>query len=331
MSGAVTLSKALSVFAKELGCSVNGSRELLTNIVTRSVEYLLLNGGGDILREWKLPVSNGRTTLPRDLRTPVKYRISAGCCGVNSLGAFSSPYFRYSSNSVTSCCGYNDWDPQFSVSPNYVYTQYKLPSYGARLLATTTDERDVGKHLVVSGVSKGFVISPTHNGIKTSGELLPIFHIDDPDKKLSAWEFDDITGVTKDETCNYVMLSAFDTQDNVFHLSYYTPDEITPQYTEINLQALQTYGREFTIEILGRVNPSIEYLRDEDIIPIDSFEILNILAKRARYDESGNYTEVANMENRLKRLINQYVSYQAAPNRYMSIKFRGSSGSLTNM
>lgn len=341
MSRGITLVKAIECFSRELGCGDDNDRENLIDEITQAIEYLMLNGGGDILREWKLVVKNGRFTFPKDLETPVKYKFSrlpnAG------FGSFHSPYVSYSSTGIKTCCGYYDWEHQFAVSANKVATAFPPPKCGVRVFATTRDERDVGKKIEVGGKLRGLQVAPWHNNIKTSGEVLPIYLEDDKNKKYGAWKFDEITHVIKDLTCSYVMLSGLDDNNNFFFLSHYHPDEEIPQYTEGELFACPAHSVhlfsdvgsirdcDFFIHILGRVNPTTRYIRDNDILPIYSMQMLKLLAKRARYDDTGDFNEVAIMEQRIRTLIRKTVAYQQAPIRQLSVNLAASGASLSNV
>jgi hypothetical protein len=331
MAQGITLYQAIRIFQGELGCGDEDSRESTLEAVRASIEYLLLNGGGDILREWVVPVRNGRFTFPRDLETPVKYR-----CGRKAdfgFGAVQDAYFPYSSQSISSCCGYGNWDElRIAVKPNKVYTQFQPPKQGLRLVATTKDDRDVGKKIMINGNRCHNPLKPTHFGHKTSGELLTIYKEDDPNKKYGAWIFDEITGVVKDETCAYVMLSGIDTIcKDWYFLSHYTPDETIPRYTEGELFMCGCGECDFEMHILGRVSPNVNYCRDEDILPINSYELLRLLAKRARYDETGDLNEVNAYEQRIQRLIKKQVAYQQPPGRNPSFALGASGATLTNI
>ena len=86
------------------------------------------------------------------------------------------------------------------------------------------------------------------------------------------------------------------------------------------------------LQILGKVNPSICYSREEDILPIESLQMLKLLAKRARYDDSGDFDDVATIEGRIRSLAKKTVAYQQAPNRNLSYTLGGSGGdTLTNL
>jgi len=339
MSG-ITLGNAIKCFSAELGCGTDQDRESLIDEITQSLEFLLFNGGGDILREWKVVVRNGRFTFPRDLETPVKYKF--GRLANAGFGSFHSSYVSYSSAGVRSCCDYYDWEHIFAVSANRVATQYHPPKCGLRMIATTRECEDVGKKLMVSGKLRNMQVAPLHNGYKTAGELLTIYKEDDPNKKYGAYEFDEITSIVKDPTCAYVMLSGIDKAGQFYFLSHYHPDETAPQYREGEFFACPRpysgfFGSkglkecDFELSILGRVNPGIRYIRDEDILPITSTQMLKLLAKRARYDESGDFNEVGVMENRIRALIKKIVAYQQAPIRQLSVNLAGSGGSLTNL
>lgn len=337
----ITLGKALTTFASELGCGEDNDRDALIDTVVQAIEHLMFNGGGDILREWKVIVRNGRFTFPKDLETPIKYKFSrlpnAG------FGSFHSPYLSYSSTGIKNCCGYYDWDNhQFAVSANKVATTYHPPKCGLRMIATTRDTRDVDKQIMVGGKLRNMAVAPWHHNFKTSGELLPIYMEDDPNKKYGAWKFDEITHVIKDLTCSYIMLSGIDDNNTFYFLSHYHPDEEVPQYTEGELFRCPTpflnlfmngdfRSCDFLVHILGRTNPSTRYIRDEDIIPIDSTEVLKLLAKRARYDANGDFNEVAILEQRIRVLIKKTVAYQQAPIRQLSVNLAGSGASLSNL
>lgn len=331
MAAGITLASAIREFSAELGCGSDKDREDIIRFITKAIEYLLLNGGGDILREWKIPVRNGRFTLPRDVDTPVKYKFAE--TAAYGFGTFNSPYFSYSSNGIQNCCGYFDWDNyRIALSANRVATQFYPPNHGVRLVATTRDEETVGKKIMVAGKQRGMQVAPKHKGFKTSGELLTIYHEEDPNKKYGAWLFDEITSVVKDETCDYVMLSGIDNTDTFYHLAHYHPDETVPQYTEGHVFDCPCNNQcDYLISILGRVNPSIRYIRDEDILPIDSLEMLGYLAKRARYYENSDFNDVNFMEAQIAKLIKKTVAYQQAPARSLSMNPAASGGSIQNM
>jgi len=331
MAQGITLAKAIAKFSRELGCSDEDNRESLIDEITSATEFLMLNGGGDILREWVVPVRNGRSTLPRDLNTPIKYKW--GRLANSGFGTFASPYLNYSSQGIQNCCGL-DWKTTFNIRANKTPVQYQPPCCGVRVVATTRDKRDVGKSIFVAGKKNGMPIAATHNGYKTGGELLTVYAENDKNKRYSAFWFDEITSVVRDETCSYTMLSGLDCNRVFHHLAFYHPDETVPQYTEIemvNCPVCRDPGYESAIHILGRVEPSIRFLRNEDILPIQTQDMLNLLAKRARYDSSGDYDVVAAMEQRIRNLIKRTVSYQQSANRQLSVNLAASGYTLSNV
>lgn len=328
--GGITVARALDVFQSELGSG--GSRDDLIGAVTESLEFLLLNGGGEFLKEWCVPIhEDGRVVLPRDLRTPVKYRF--GETPDLGYGVFHSPYQTYSSNGLNPT-GYREWTPKMVMEANSVATHFKLPYTGARLVATTRDDRDVGKAIMVSGTRGGHKIAPLHNGYKTAGEPLTIYHEEDPDKKYSAYTFDTIESVVKDETCDYVMLSGIDGAHKFYHVAFYHPDETVPLYKEVRLlhwPKCSVVSYMPVLFILGRVDPSMRYIRDEELLPVASHELLRMLAKRKNYMENGDFKEQAALEQQIINLIRKYVAYQQPPGRSASVSIRGSGGVISNL
>lgn len=331
MSVGITLAKALKTFSSEIGCGGEDSRENLIDRIQEALEFLLFNGGGNILREWKLTVRKGRFTLPLDLETPIKYKI--GRTANEGYGTFNSPYYSYGSQSISSCCGYYEWEQlRAEIKANKVATQFHPPEKGIQVVATTKDCRDVGKKIMVNGKRCKMQILPTHNGYKTAGELLTIYHEEDPDKKYSSYIFDEITSVEKDLTCDYVMLSGIDQCCNTWYfLSHYTPDETVPQYTEAEILGCGCAGScDFELCVLGRVQSGIRYIRDEDILPISSVSILRLLAKRARYDDSGDFNELAAIETRIRVEIKKQIAYQQPANRQLSYSLGTTGATLSN-
>jgi len=136
----ITLIHAIKEFVRELGCP--DDRETLINRVTEAIEWLLLNGGGDILHEWRIPVRRGKTTLPRTLETPVKFKFER--CAVGGFGTFTTEYSSYSSIGVKPCYGFTDWDPLFETKANRVATQFEPPRCGIQVIATTAKSIDCG-------------------------------------------------------------------------------------------------------------------------------------------------------------------------------------------
>jgi len=337
----ITLSKALSVFARELGCGGFDDREILIDEVTRAIEWLLANGGGDILREWVVTVRDGRFTFPRDLETPIKFKFTRHAKG--GFGVFHSSYYSYGSQGISNCCGYFDWSVNIEVRANRVVTEYYPPKCGVRLIATTKDLRDISNEarIIVGGEQRGMPIVTTHNGYKVSGELLKVYAEDDPDKKYSAYKFDAIKTIVKDRTCDYVTLSGIDESGDMYFLSHYHPDDETPSYTEGEVYGCPCWNAfglghfttscDYSLHILGRVNPSIVYIRDEDILPITSLDILKLLALRARYDNSGEFDTTDKIENRLRSLILKQTAYQQKASNKLSVSLGASGFTYSNI
>lgn len=178
----ITLAKAIKAFASELGCGDHNDRDDLIDSIQEGIEWMLFNGGGDLLREWTVTARNGVFVLPRDLEVPIKFKYEEDANG--GYGTFHSVYFSYGSQSVLNCCDYFDWNTSLQVSTQKVAIQHRLPLCGAKLIATTKNHRDVGKSLIVGGKQRGFEIAGMHNGFKTSGEFLKIYAEDDPDKNI---------------------------------------------------------------------------------------------------------------------------------------------------
>lgn len=332
MAASITVAEAIDKFSRELTCGDSeDSRSNIITAITEAQEFLQMNGGGDILREWIVPVRFGRSTLPRDLQTPVKFKW--GQTANSGFGIVNSPYLNYSSQGVQDCCGV-EWEGRFNIHANHAVVQFQPPKCGVRIVATTRDPRDVGKAIFVGGNRGGMPIAPTHNNFKTGGEFLKVYLESDPNKKYSSYIFDEITSVVRDETCSYTLLSGIDMSNQFHFLSHYHPDETTPRYTQLeflNCPACLNPGFELCVHILGRSNPSIRYLRDEDILPIDSYEVLKLLAKRARYEETADYDKVAAMETRIRIAIKKIVAYQQAPGRQLSVNLKASGHSLGNV
>lgn len=328
--GAITLQKALQVFGRQVG--VQEGRQCLIDDITTQIEWMLLSGGGELLREWYLPVRRGRYTFPYDLEAPIKYRWS-NRSGIG-LGVFNSPYYSYSSGSRANCCGFNPWgNARTYVMANRTPTQFQPPKCGGYILATTKNPHDVGKKIEVGGMYNGFPIAALHNGYKTAGEVLTIYHQDDPAKRHSAFIFDEVTSVTKDLTCDYMMLSGIDSKTgNPFFLSHYHPDEETPLYQQGCLDDCPTCDAncDSYLHVLGRINPSIRYIRDQEILPVTSYDMLDLLAKRCRYDKAADFDKVAVQEARLTALIRKQVMYQQETGQDISFDLKGSGATLTN-
>lgn len=327
---AITLSKAIQVFGKQVGFSEG--RECLIDDITVQVEWCLLNAGGELWREWHLTVRNGLFSFPYDLETPLKYRWS------NSPGVgvevFNSPFYSYSSGSLQNCCGFSPFGPQTSceVLANRTPVQFQPPVGGGFIMITTTNPLDIGKKIEVSGNQRGFAIAPIHFGVKTAGEVLTIYAQDDPNKKHSQFIFEEISAVTKDLTCDYTMLSGITTQGTPFFLSHYHPDETNPLYQQGCFRSCPCgTGCDAKVHMLGRINPSIRYIRDEEVLPITSFEMLELLAKRCRYDKSSDFDKVAVQEARLASLIRRQIFYQQKTGQDVSFDLKGSGATLSNV
>lgn len=328
----ITLAKAIEVFQREVASL---SPDVVKDVITTSLEFMLINGGGQILREWKVLAKQGKFTFPRDLESPVKYKLSNDASW--GFGTFASPYHSYSSSSIKSCCGYADWN--IETKANRVFTQYDLPKSGVYLYYTTRSQQDAsvkncdgiyeGPSIIVNGKMNGKEIAPTHNNFKTSGEVLTLYHEDDPNKNHSSFCINEITGIYRDPTCDWAMLTGIcPNSGKQYFLSHYHPDETTPAYQQGQIIGC---GPEVCLHVLGRINPSIEYTREEEILPIASFEILRLLAIRARYEEGKDLKLIAAMEQRIKNTIQKYRAYQQKPKRGVSMRLGASGASLANI
>lgn len=324
----ITLEKAIDVFKQEVGH--DGTRSELVDAVAEGIEFVLLNGGGELLREWEIIVRDGRFTFPRDLETPIKYKFSR--FPSTGFGTFVSPFFSYSSNALQIPDDYLPWQPHIEKKINRVFTQYDPPSCGVRLVFTTKDNKDIGKKVIVNGSYKGKEIVGIHNGVKTSGEVLTVYS-EQCEKKYSSFVFDRITGVVRDETCSWTMLSGLDCRDSktFYFLSHYHPNDITPSYRQGEVVSPQQSGHEFSIKIIGKVNPSIRYTQDEEILPITSLQILKLLAKRLKSEDAGDLEKVAVMEQRIKNVIRKHLNYQQPPARGFGFGLAGSAASSGNV
>lgn len=324
---AITLARAIKAFKAQL--PHDACREDVLDAIQESLEWMLLSGGGKILREWEVIARNGVFTLPRDLETPVKYKFSQ--LAVDGSGIFNSSYYSYSSRSIQNIEGYLDWN--FQVNANPVATQFFPPKCGCRILATTTNKKDVGKKIEVTGSLNGFEHAPIHFGKKTAGEVLTIYHQKDPHKKYSARVFDDISAVFKDKTDEYVMLSGIDSKKKQYFFSYYHPDEEIISYRQVSaIPSVPCVSNcDTKIHILGRIVPTIRYTRDKDVLPITSITMLKYLAEKFKHQEASNFNEVAAMNAQIIDIIKKERKYQRPPGRAMSIRLKGSGCTYSNM
>lgn len=323
---AITLARAIKAFEAQL--PHDASREDVLDAIQESLEWMLLSGGGKILREWEVIARNGVFTLPRDLETPVKYKFSP--LAVDGSGIFHSSYYSYSSSSIQNTQGYIDWT--FEVKANAVASQFFPPKCGCRILATTTNPCDVGKKIEVTGDLNGFEHAPIHFGKKTAGEVLTIYAQDDPKKKYSARTFDNITSVFKDKTNEYVMLSGIDKHKKQYFFSYYHPDEEIISYRQVSCTANMCVPNcDSKIFILGRVVPTIRYSRDQDVLPITSLTMLSYLAEKFKHQEASNFNEVAALNAQIIDIIKKERKYQRPPGRGVAINLKGSGCSYSNM
>lgn len=319
---AITLEKAKTFFNREFGNCL--SSEELADKIAIAIEYALTRGGGKIVREWVVLARDGYATLPRDLKTPVKYKIGDS----SQIGAFRSIYHTYSSNVYTSGSSYIAWDSA-AMQPNKTGTQFRIPPYGARLVATTHNQQDINKKIMINGSQREMTISPTHQGHKTSGELLTVYHHNDTEKKYSAYLFNNVTSVIKDPTTDYVILSAIDSAGKTYHLSKYHPDETAIEYNEVRF--LPAPSGDVCIHILGRVDQNIIYTRDEDVIPIDSLGMLELLAKRSKYLANANFNELQAINVAITETIENTIRYQEATIKQLDWNLGTSGMSYTNI
>jgi hypothetical protein len=334
---AITLAKAKEVFART--ATVDNS--LLLDKISEAIEFLLINGGGDILHEWDIKCKEGRVTLPTDLGTPIKYKF--GRDANLGYGTFNTPYFSYGSNSYRDSDGYFFWDMNIEQKSNRVFTQFRPPVCGVRILATVKklpyydicpNTNQIHRpQIQVNGKYRGFDIATQHFGNPTAGEVLNIYEESDNKKKYSSFYFDEITGIFKDYTFDqWVTLSGIDKEGKVYFLSHYHPDDTNPSYKEIEIfSSTGAECCEFTLHVVGRINPNIKYTRDEQVLPIWSLTLLNLLAKRCNYLESGEFKLLSTVEDLIKVHISKSNPYKESPKRNMSFNLKSTRGGYSTI
>lgn len=326
MAKGITLAEAIDNFTGELGCfgtEDSGRKEVLREI-NEAIEYLMLSGGGKIWREWRVPVKEGRFTLPRDLVTPLKFKFSR--LPHFGFGTFTTAYFSYSSNALldgATANSLNQFKAFVEVRSNRVATQFRPPEGGLRLIATTKNQRDVGKCLQVAGKQRGFDIVPNKDGKKYTHEPLKI-QLETTcadDRCYSRYTYEEITSIIKDETLDWVMLSGVDSNGNQYFLSHYHPDEEIPMYRECDLFGWPAFSssEDVCMHIYGRIDPNMYYKNDSDILPISSRAMLTLLSKRAKYINTGDFKQLKAVLDQLQILIRREVLYFEPPEKNVNI------------
>ena len=150
-------------------------------------------------------------------------------------GSFKNAFYTYTTKATDQCCRkYHDWAKDIVVLSEKSPLQQPMPLCGGYLAFTSRDKRLLQEPagVIAQGVQNNIEIRSTHMGEKIAGEYLRIYHEDDPEKRHSAYKFDEVKHILKDDTLDYVTMWAVDEKGDYHFLANYLPDDECPQYTK---------------------------------------------------------------------------------------------------
>lgn len=319
----LTLSDGIDLIAPILGLCPDRNREKIRRKLMEVIHRVILEGGGETLRKWCVCVSGGCFTAPRDLETPLKFKLEEKVANV-----WSKMYEFYHGNDYR--C--DDYSVGMIEEPNPVYTYHDVPNCPVHIAAVSDGEECPESRIIVQGLNqRGEEIFVQHKGLQFSGEWLSLTN---ENATLSTQLFTKITGVEKSKTVNHVRLYWVNvaSDGNVTKqglLSVYRPDEKIPRYRRYRLEGVDCHCI-YKATILGRIC-SPNYFHDNDILPAVNTTSL-IRMTEAMVAEQRNETERARYNLGIAtRYINKENDYKATGQESLDYKRTTSPGGVRNI
>lgn len=323
----ITFGEAKTVLAPYCGKAGKCSTAPELPIFVKSVIQELLNRGANgSLRKWVFKTQNGTITAPPDLALPTHIRID-GECGSNIKGSIYDKFYEFYDDSTLADC--QPWEKGAVEEINNFYTQYDIPTSGARLLAVPRCKEDADAKFLINGTDFSYkdIWMPRKNEEKGKGEELTICK---ENNKFTAATFTSITGIEKTVTRDYVRLYWYqpETGDRGL-LGEYRPNDTHPSFRRFRVLGIDC-GKPYKVTILGRVRFFDNYA-DSDIIPITSIRALKLMAQTIQADDNDNVQVSSYKEARVDRVLDNENKYNRTPSATLNFEEETSPGSIKNI
>lgn len=304
----ITFGDAKNLLAKYAGKAGRCNTDIEVPLFVKSVIQELLNRGANgSIRKWQFYTQNGTITAPPDLLLPLKIRIDGPCGGFQG-NVYDKFYEFYEEATLTDC---QPWEKGAVEDINNYFTQYDLPTCGARVLAVPRCKEDEGAHLILSGSDTEFkdIWMPKSDGTKNKGEYLTIDH---SKNRYTAATFTSFTAIEKTVTKDYVRLYWHipETGEKGL-LTELRPNETRPSFRRYKILGIDC-NIAYKVSVLGRVRFFDNYA-DSDIIPITSIRALKLMAQTLQADDNDNVQVSGYKESRVDRVIDTENRYNRTP------------------
>lgn len=323
----ITFREAKTLLAKYCGKAGKCDTDPELPLFIKSVVQELLNrGAGGSIRKWMFWTQNGMITAPPDLALPTHIRID-GKCGSNVQGYVYDKFYEFYDESTLADC--QPWEKGVVEEINTFYTQYDLPSAGARIMAVPRCKEDADAHFIINGTDtcNKDIWMPRKNAEKDKGEYLTISK-DTP--KFTAATFTNITSIEKTITKDYVRLYWYYPETGTRSLlAEYRPNDIQPSFRRFRILGIDC-DICYKVTILGRVRFFDNYA-DSDIIPITSLRALKLMAQTLQADDNDKIDVSNYKDNRVERVLDNENKYNKTPSATLNIEHETAPGSIKNI
>lgn len=322
----ITFGDAKKFLARYAGKAGSCKDDGIVDLFVKSVIQELLNRGANgNVRKWQFNTQNGTITLPSDLQLPTHIRID-GLSGGSPGNIYDKFYEFYEESTLADCY---PWEKGAVEEVNTYFTQYDIPSCGARILAVPRCVEDAGAHLMIQGLdlSKKDIWMPLASGGKGKGEYLTI---NKADPKFTASTFSTITGIEKTVTKDYVRLYWYvpDTGAKGI-LADLRPNETRPSFRRARILGVDC-NKPAKVTILGRVRFYDNYA-DSDIIPITSLRALKLMAQTLQAEDNDNIQIASYKGQRVTDVIDNENKYNRTPQASVNFEPETSPASIKNI
>lgn len=288
VDSAFPLSEVLRWTSAITGKTVTQNRETLIDLIRETIDVLHAEESTENLRKWCIPSCGCVVTIPKEMETPVKYRIGDKVGPVRNFTYQFHGYTRYD------CTGYNSDLRYIKESPIF----FDLPKHGARVAARAVEyytpdcKPEDLPYLIVQGYNTAgqLVSRMTDDGHADIGEKI---YISQPDQapEYSEQVFSSITSVRVVGEVNTMLVwcnvTEYGKTPNEYGLlSIYDRGDELPSFRRYELAPVLDSSCCYEIEVLGHLRKPMLKYDNELIRGYDANTLRSMI--RAKHAQSSN-------------------------------------------
>lgn len=284
--------------------------------VLQVLQKLMYSGSNGNLKKFCFNAINGCFTIPFELDVPLKVKIN------NQIGTAWGKWFEW----------YNYVEEEGCVpaakaiieDANTYATVNDLPSGGSQVGAIGTVNEAEDAHLLVQGTDiGGREVYTMHEGKQIVGEYL---RIKKDELRFTQTFFKTIRNIVKTKTKGYVQLAWINPKTGAQgFMSTYGPNEEIPAYRRFKITS--PCGPCIKVTVLGRIRLKENY-SDQDVLPFDNIEALNLAAQSINSDYNFDSNTAAAKQNAMQASIDKENEYKRVNNGSPIEIFMGNSPGL---